>query len=500
MITVKIDNVDKTNQIEQSSLSVTQKLNSEVDTASFLVRKAGSKTLIPAYGDDVQILDGSTKIFGGTILTVIESPVAGANGVLYQVSCVDYTYEMDRILASKIYENQTIEQIISDLLSTYAPAFTDGGVSSSFNIAKIVFNQIPISTCLQRLAEVVQYDWYVDADKDVNFFEKNVNNAPYGLTDTDGNYIYKTLKRTQEGSQVANRVKVRGGEYEGDVFTDDITVKGNDSKSFELPYRFANLTIELNTGAGFVSKNVGVDFIDDFTTDDVLFNFQEKIVRFENALADGDIIRFSGNPKIPVFAISEDSNSIASYGIIEKLVRDNSIESNSIARRRASAELYAFAEPVIDARFRTYTAGLRSGMLINIQSDIRGIDDDLLIKRINFSMRDSNTFEYIVELVSTKRLEFIALLQKIIEPDPRPSDASETSEEIFTDTIEINIQEEIDMVSGFEDDQTITSDENYILDPLGAGVNATYVLAPYSPTSQLDTKRPGRLDISLVVV
>jgi hypothetical protein len=464
-----------------------------------VVNKAGSKTLVPVFSDEIEIYDGSTKIFGGTISNVEQVPLTQAGGIQYSVNCVDHTNTMNRILASKIYSNETIENIIADLITSYAPTFTTNNVASTFVIQKITFNQVTISECIKKLADVVNYDWYVDEEKDVHFFDKYSNSAPFSLTDSNGNYIYSSIKRNADGSQMANRVKVRGGEYNGDTFTDVITVSGNASTSFKLPYRFANLTVEVDTGAGYISKTVGIDFIDAFPAKDVLFNFQEKIIRFENALSDGNKIRFSGNPKVPVFAIAEDPDSIIAYGVFEKLIRDTSISSNEVARKRASAELYSYSEPVIDAKFSTYTSGLRAGMVVNIQSTIQGVDEQLIIKSLTFKMREHDSFSYSADLVSTKRYDFITLLQKMLQPEPRSSDEQEVSEQIFTDTQTIQIQEEIEYVVAVEDTaQTITTQENYMLDPLGDETDAEYVLAPYVPTSQTDTKRPGRLDISLV--
>lgn len=500
MITVEINSVDVTSQIEASSLRVIQKITYQVDTAFFVVHKAGSKTLTPAYDDDVVIYDGSEKVFAGKILSVETNALAGPAGITYQVHCVDHTYEMDKVLASRTYEDKTISYIISDLITSYTSGFTTNNVTSSFTIEKIVFNQLPLSTCIKRLAAIVNYDWYVDEDKDVHFFEKFTNTAPFSVTDSNGKYIPKTLERVQDGSEVTNRVKVRGGEYNGSEYTDEITVVGNDTKSFKLPYRFANLSITLDTGGGPVAQNVGIDFVDDFTSNDVLYNFQEQMIRWENALSDGDVISFTGNPKRPVFAVSEDPISIAAYGRIEKFIREEDIESNVVARKRASAELYQYSEPIIDAKFRTYESGLRAGQILEVQSDIQSIADSLIIKELHFSMRDHNTFVYDVFLISTRRYNFISMLQKIIEPDPRPSDERETAEEIFTDTQIIEIAEEYEVVAAFEDiDQVIEIAENYEIDPLGASTNAEYVLAPYTPSSQSDTKRPGRLGISLVL-
>jgi hypothetical protein len=499
MITIEVNSNDITDLVVFPSLSVKQNLTNQADTASFTVRKFGSRTFVPQFNDDIGIFDGSTKIFGGTVLQVVETVESGGGGVVFAVTCADYTYEMDKQLASRVYENETIADIISDLVTSYAPGFTSNNVASDFVIEKIVFNQVPISQCLKRLADIIRYDWYVDETKDIHFFAKETKAAPFDLTDTNGNYIYKSLTRTLDGSQVVNRVKVRGGEYNGASYTDTITVSGNASKSFKLPYRFANLQIELDTGSGFAAQDVGVDFIDDFTSKDVLYNFQEQMIRFDIALSAGNKIRFTGNPKIRVLGVAEDPDSIALYGKIEKLIRDDSIQSNTIARRRAQAELYAYSQTQIDARFNTYTAGLRAGMLITVQSDLRGNTDSLIIKAISFKPRTPNEYVYSVECISTKRFDLIDLLQKILEPNPLSTDEVETAEEAFTDTQEITITDEYEMVAAFDDQQAITLTENYILNPLGAGVNAEYVLAPYTPTSQTDTKRAGRLNISLVV-
>jgi hypothetical protein len=264
----------------------------------------------------------------------------------------------------------------------------------------------------------VRYDWYVDENKVVHFFSKGTLSAPFDLTDSSGNYVYTSLRRLLDGSQIANRVKVRGGEYDGDTYTDSITVAGDATKSFRLPYKFSNLTVKLNT----VAQVVGIDFIDNFSDKDVLHSFQEQTIRWETALSDADVIEFSGNPKVRVFAIAEDPPSIALYGKIEKLIRDNNITSNTVARQRAIAELYAYSASLIDAEFYTRTVGLRAGMQINISSTLRGSDDSLIIKSLVFRPIDKDNFGYDVKCVSQKRQGLIELLQSILEPEPQSTD------------------------------------------------------------------------------
>ena len=179
----------------------------------------------------------------------------------------------------------------------------------------ISFNQMPMSQAIKKLADLVKFDWYVDADKDIHFFAKSTALSPYNLTDTDGIHVAGTLETDIDGTQIANQVKVRGGTYLGATFTDTITVKGSVTKSWVLPYKFdvASLSISINSS----SKTIGVFGIDTFSTKDVLYRDSDQSIQVNSALSDGDTIAFSGTPLIPVLSMAGDATSIATYGIRE---------------------------------------------------------------------------------------------------------------------------------------------------------------------------------------
>lgn len=495
MIILKINGTDRSSLIERDTLQIDQILTSQADTAVFKYRKYGSRSLTPVVGDDVGIFQDAVKIFGGTITSIKETEISSADGLMFEVSAVDYTFLLDSKLVSETYSSQTVAYIINDILTKYASGFTSVNVASTFTITKIVFNQIPISQCIKRLADILRYDWYVDETKDIHFFSKFTNSAPYNLTDTSGNYVNQSLERDIDGTQLANTVKVRGGEYDGATYTDKITVNGNNSKSFLLPYRFSNLAITLNG----VSKTVGIDNIDDFTTKDVLYNFAEKTIRWNTVRADGDQIQYSGNPKIPVLAIASDPSSIALYGIKEKLIRDTTIQDLTVARKRALAEVDTYKDAINQASFETYTAGLRTGMVINLTSARRSTAVDFIISKVTFTARTLTDFYYSVELVTTRQFGLIELLQQLLLPDPMQADDAEVAETIRTDTAEVTIAELISVVTPYQDFVTVTVAESILKDPLGAGIAPLWVLANYLPSGQTDTKRMGRLNYSLTV-
>jgi hypothetical protein len=494
MIQITINAVDLTDDIVPASLQVVSVLTNEPDSAQFQLKIIGSRAA-PVFDDDIVIYDGSEKIFAGKVVEVSQA-MAGSKLPVVLVRCVDHTFEFDRLLASKTYESQTIQAIIADLVSSYATGFTSVNANSTFVIEKIVFNQVPLSQCIRRLADIVRYDWYIDEDKAVHFFEKNTNTAPFDLTDTNGNYVTNSLVRSSDGSQLVNRVKVRGGLYDGNSYTDVITATGS-PKSFVLPYKMSNLVIELNTvGTAFATQGVGIDFIDEFgtasgTTISVLYNFQMQSIRFENELTTGNKVRFTGNPKVAVLAVAEDSASVALYGVIEKIIKDTGISSNEVARQRATAELVAFAETVVDASFMTYTSGLRTGMLINVASSFRGFDDDLLIKKLTFRARTNTTYEYQVDCISTQRYSMIDLLRKIITPDPRLEDEQETAEQIYPINEEVVSTDLWTNVSPELVEETVTSTDTWLNI---AGNTIVWVYGFYFPTSHSDTNRMGRFD------
>lgn len=495
-IVVEINSIDRSDHIEWDSLQVRQNLTSQVDTAGFKIRKYGTRTYIPNTGDEIIIYDNGDKVFAGAITKVDESTESNAGGVVFDIDCADFAFDLDSRLVTKVYSNQTIGDIIADIAANFAPAgFTAVNANSTFFVVKIVFNQIPITACLRRLANIVKYEWYVDEDKDIHFFPNFTNTAPFNLTDISGNYVYDSLKRIIDGTQIVNRCKVRGGEFDAAAYSDTIIVAGNDTKSFQLPYKFSNLSVLLNT----VAQTVGIDFIDDPTLFDVLYNFQEKTLKWPAPLSDLDQIDFTGNPKVPVLAIAEDNASITEFGLREKLIRDTSIEDITTARRRAIGELLAYADEVSDCRFKTYTPGLRTGQTININSVLRSFSEDFIIKSVSFRPIDPTTFQYDIGLVTTRRYGLIELLRKLLEPEDQAFDENEVAEIVQTDIQSITIDELIFLTVAESDIATITITEAIFKDPIGANTEPIWVLAGYFPTSPADPKREGRLDYSLEV-
>lgn len=494
-LTVNVNSTDRTNYISWPSFRKEDVLNSQVDTLSFITKKYGSKTWKPSVGDEIEVLDGATKIFAGVIAQVEEK--IETKLLKYQVKCKDWTHYLDRNLVVERYENQTVNQIISHINTNYLTGFTITNVNCSIMIQSIAFNRLPVSKCLQLLAKQVNYNWYVDYDKDIHFFAKNSEASPFNLTDTNGKYIFNSLKIRDDLSQMRNRVFIRGGEMEGNARTEYFT--GNGTKTtFALGHKFAKKpTVKINSAV----KTVGIDFIDDDANFDCMWDFNQKYIRFITAPSNGDAIEVSGIPLIPIIVQVQDDNSIATYGEYEFSKVDKTIKTKDEAKQYAVSQLEAYAEKVQEGRFQTYESGLRSGQIITVQSTIRGINESFLIQRVSLQMRGPSDGVWTVELATLRTVGIIEFLQSLLLAQDKQVVVAENEvlEKYYTDNQTVQVTETINLKTKEQDYQTAQVTEDIQKDPFGAGVAPDFVLAPYTPTGQTDKKREMKMDISSYV-
>lgn len=417
-LTVTIKGVDRTKYIDWKSLRIQNVLTNRVDSCDFLIKKYGDKTYEPSLGQEVVVTLDGTKVFGGVILT-IDKDMTSYKSLGIKVKCVDYTRILDGRLVTESYENQTVAQIITDIINTYAPSgFTTTNVNGSFNVSYISFNYQPISKCLKQLAEQINYDWYVDYDKDIHFFAKEDNAAPFAVEDDTGTYVAGSLSMKYDNSQVRNVVVVEGGEYVANTITSELQMNGTDYV-INIGYKFNTLDATLSA----TPLNLGIDFSSDPDTYDALWNRDEKLIRFKKAdtPSNGSLLTLVGDPFLPVIVEKKDSVSIQAMssaeggdGRYEYYINDPTINSREGATARANGELLAYASSVVDGTFQTETDGLRSGQQILINSVEQGVNEYYIINRVSMRMRTPDKFTYDVNLVSTRTFGLVEILQGLV--------------------------------------------------------------------------------------
>jgi len=439
-VIIEINDVDKSTEIDWKSINLNRAMTNQVDTFSFEIVRANSSGYEPAINDKVELLEDSVLLFGGQIVA-IEKTVEAMKEVV-KVSCKDFSFDMDRRLVVQVYENMTVDDIIDDIQANFLPAgYTTTNVNCTVEIKYIAFNYELPTKCLQQLAQITNYDWYVDEAKNIYFFLKGSQTAPFELSDTNGKYIYDSLEVSDDIANIKNSIIVRGGKYQGNAYYEDIEADG-DQTTFNYAYQYANTVLTVNS----VVKTMGIDFIDDPTGFDALYNFNEKAVKFPVGTRPtaGQIVRLAGNPYIPVVTKLTDSVSAALYGEFEFKIVDKSIASKEAARDRARAEIAAWAASVKEGQFSTYSTGLKVGHKIRIQSTNRGIDNYYIISRIQSKMHTPTSMEHSCQLVTSQTYGMVEFLQALLIAKDKE--------------IEIGQDEVLDSVLGLRDDITLTDD------------------------------------------
>jgi hypothetical protein len=321
----------------------------------------------------------------------------------------------------------SIYDIIESLRDTYATDFTLDNVSGSFIIKSIAFNRITMSECLDKIAKALNYFWYVDYEKDIHFFPKNDEIAPFNLSDTSENYAWNSLQITQDISQLRNAVYIEGGEAEGNPRTEEFTAPAEDVE--RTTYRLANkFSSKPVVTVNSIAQTVGIDFLNSDADYDCMWDYNQKYIRFTdgNIPPVGHIVEVTGNPLYPVIVRVQSTTSIGVYGVYEFVIRDKSIRSKEEARERALSELEAYQNGVIEASFKTYTKGLKAGQVININSTIRGINESFIIQSVRLVSRGNNTVEWSVSLATLKTVGIISFLQDLLKTDEVRENENET--------------------------------------------------------------------------
>lgn len=442
-LVLKINSTDRSSWIDWKSLQKTEGLTKEPDILSFDIVKTPTKS-IPTFGDTVELLEDAVKIFSGTITERTEK-VQGGITLGYSYKCKDPTHKFDKLLVVKSYQNQTAQEIIEDIVDTFTDGtFTYTNIEAGTpTLGTVKFNYEQPSKAIQKIANLIGYDWYIDYDNDVHFFSEGSSSAPFEINDTEGNLEWRTLNFDRNIIELKNSIIIRGGEYSSTISEAnavDKYIADGTQRVFVNIYRYKNIQVKVNNTA----KTVGIDNIDDPDAYDCLYNYQEKAVKFRenNKPSASQEIEIFGDAQIPLIAKVKDSISVSTYGEFQHVEIDKTITSVSEAKQKARALLDKWTEGSWDGSFTTTQTGLRTGMQIRINSTIFGIDKLFKITRIMGRTRTGNSMEYNVQFIASGETTFTDIMVGLLGKDRQNIDIADDEVlqrlELFTETLSIS--------------------------------------------------------------
>ena len=407
-------------ETQTTGIFIVNAVTHEPDSCTFNLH---APDIVPVSGQEVVCyLDSTagTVLFAGVIVSTTQyklAPNVESTDRLYtyQVECQDYSKLLNQRLVIETYVSKKSDYIIADIVSQFTDAafsFTTNNVERSRTITRVLFNYIPVAEALQQLADLLEWDWYIDSDKDIHFFEKETRSAPFVIDDTAVTTKINNFQVTPDYTQVRNRVYVRGGaEVSASSIPQAIEADG-EARFWALSY---DQTSSLSMKIDSVPQTVGVEYLnDDDGTYDFLWNSNEKYVRAGDFAPTatptaGAVIEFTYNFKMPVIVRADNIASQVSIaaieggdGIYEDIIWDDSIDSKSVAQDRAIAEVNQFGNFLINGGFTTYESGFVAGQFVEIDvPNYEAYSGKYQIQRISITADGPNDELYMITFAST---------------------------------------------------------------------------------------------------
>lgn len=463
-LTLTIGGVNFLPQYRTGTARITEQLQNRSNSLTLQLTKLPSGNE-PQEGAEIIFKDGARFLFAGFVTRVEPTENGKGSQFVYRIEATDYTYVLINKSAQAVYENQTLQYIVQDLIDNYVDAgysFTYTGVDVGPAINTISFNHISLRKCFEKLSEVTGYEWWVDYQRNVYFKQKSYTVAPEQINDTLKNFSQITINC--DVTQVRNSIVVKGGREETAApFSQKW--KG-DGKQREWILREKPKTMDFVKVNG-TTKTIGVDLLNDDTGYDYMFNYQEKFVRAtatSSTLATTDEIEVSYYYEVPIIIKLRSASSAALMkaieggdGLHEFTINDSSIKSKAEARNRALKELDEYANPLINGVFKTRTGLLTAGsyfrpgqqVTMNLPTWGITVDTDYQIQAVDTTLNEDGTnieYEYSVRF-GGRLLNAVTFLEKMA-----------SKEEVVLDTEEIDrievISEEVNIA------ETVTRDAN----------------------------------------
>lgn len=378
------------------SLVINDNINAR-STATFQINTENVITV----GQEVLIYDDATLIFGGTIDVYNRSYLQGKGGTAsrkqYNITCIDFNQVTDRRRIAATYENETISDIINDIVTNYLndENITVGSISKgSLVIAQAVFNYIPVSQAFDFIRDVAGGDlnWNVDYNKELTFFQRSDNS---GIVLNDNTVYSMSLQETRQDYR--NSQLIRAGDSTTEVQVKEIPSPKPDGESKTFTVRFpvaTKPTIYVNDVA-IPGADVGINGLD--VNKKWYWAKNDKQVVQDNAettLIDTDTLSVSYQGLKPIIVQADNpagQNDRASVeggtGIYQGIENQNDLDNKEAALEYANGLLVRYG--TIPRTIAIETPEFRqAGQLVPIQSDNLEVNEEFLLTNVTISELD----------------------------------------------------------------------------------------------------------------
>lgn len=247
-VSVKINGTLVNSRVLPVSINFTR--NIEYRGSANLVFKAPSgDALEPVLGQSVQIYDGASRVWYGSIDSVSRSFMGNAGWIAWTLTCVTLEQRLDRHFVSpRLYAAQSAGSIVADLLSSTGSGegIAAGTIEGGVTVGRISYDNDRLTDAIAALAKGSNKYWMVDADVNLHFVSRSTFSAPFNLDGSNARRINFAWEETKRDRRTRQLVRCGFGPFAAEV---EVFVGDGSTQNFTLTKAVSQIdSVVLSTG------------------------------------------------------------------------------------------------------------------------------------------------------------------------------------------------------------------------------------------------------------
>lgn len=272
-------------------------------------------------------------------------------------------------------------------------------------IEEYAFSYNTCTDALNKIKELTGYEWNIDFNKVMHFFDRATYRAPFTLSD---NIPHSNFRKQLSHTNYRNRQLVLSAMCKTDPIIEEVPspVPDGYSRTFTLRYKIESISkaeIDRNIGLGWEQVSAeatgkgGNPYFSYNVGDNTITQYSQEAV-----LMPGAKIRISYTGLQPKLTQQELDDQIAirreeetgTSGIYEHVIVDDKITSSQASTSLANALLAKYGELPCTVTFNTEVPGLKAGQLLTIVKPLFNITDAFLIDQVRLKGQRDGTIQY----------------------------------------------------------------------------------------------------------
>lgn len=420
-------------EVDLDEVLIYNKALNETEISTLYNKEVVTNGLIAKYsfeeGSGTDALDTAksyidTLISNQTIFTgILEDKKFSGKELNEKISLAGRDYSarlMDRTVEPEVYTSLSAGSIVKDIVNKYVDGITVSGVNDSSTIInRIAFAQTPVFDAIKKLADLSNYTFYVDEDKDLHFEEKASISS--GQIFEAGSNILKS-DFTEHRDTVYNKIWVYGDRYL-DGYKETFT--GVAGSVYTLLYNPHNTSVQMS-GTVPIAIQPGGIYQMTYSTGSLvryLVDYDAKQIILTSGTSQGNNLYIGSkidivyDRSLPIVKVGDNEPSKEQYGTRVKIIQDKDIKDPQTAEQVLSRELEKSSFPQKEGKLDIKgVLNITPGQTCIVNEpfyDISNQTYDILEANYNFNT-DNNLSDSVLSIKLNKKLPDITDTMKDI--------------------------------------------------------------------------------------